>query len=375
MSNSLKNRIKYWGGNSNGRIKQTKLWSFHLALASDYNSRWIKTPLKRIVRCLINTDNIKMDYDKKIISVDFSSELEPGDVFQCLDDQTYWMILLPDLVETAYLKAQIIRCRYQLDINNKNYWIYFQGPTETDIRWFQKRSINLNEMNLSGRIYIKKDENTLDYFHRFTKINIAGLPWEVQTIDSISTPGVIELVIKEDYTNEYKNLPSVPIEDENDIIIGQDIVKQDSNNSYMINSNYYDESGQWILADNDSKAILTDTYQNARICSINILESAIGSFKIKYITNDTVYEKEITIADPVQYIQGPDEVYPYDIVTYTSLIEGEFTIPDERMAKIIESSRTQCTVEIISRKKSSFTLGLITDDNEQYIKTINIKSL
>jgi hypothetical protein len=30
-----------------------------------------------------------MDYDKKIISVDFSSELEPGDVFQCLDDQTY----------------------------------------------------------------------------------------------------------------------------------------------------------------------------------------------------------------------------------------------------------------------------------------------
>lgn len=374
MSNSLKNRIKYWGGNSNGRIKQTKLWSFHLALSSDYNSRWIKTPLKRIVRCLINTDNIKMDYDKKIISVDFSSELEPGDVFQCLDDQTYWMILLPDLVETAYLKAQIIRCRYQLNINNKNYWIYFQGPTETDIRWFQKRSINLNEMNLSGRIYIKKDENTLDYFHRFTKINIAGLPWEVQTVDSISTPGVIELVVKEDYVNEYKDLPSIPIEDENDIIIGQDIVKQDSNNSYMINSNYYDESGQWVLADNDLKAILVDTYQNAQICSINILESAIGSFKIKYITNDTVYEKEIIIADPIQYIQGPDEVYPYDIVTYTSLVEGEFTIPDERMAKIVKSSRTQCIVEIISRKKSSFTLGLITDD-EQYVKTINIKSL
>jgi hypothetical protein len=31
------------------------------------------------------------------------------------------MILLPDLVETAYLKAQIIRCRYQLEINGQKY--------------------------------------------------------------------------------------------------------------------------------------------------------------------------------------------------------------------------------------------------------------
>jgi hypothetical protein len=30
-----------------------------------------------------------MDYDKKIISVDYNSKLEPGDVFQCLDDKTY----------------------------------------------------------------------------------------------------------------------------------------------------------------------------------------------------------------------------------------------------------------------------------------------
>jgi hypothetical protein len=44
------------------------------------------------------------------------------------------MILLPDLVETAYLKAQIIRCRYELTVNGQRYRIYFQGPTETDIR-------------------------------------------------------------------------------------------------------------------------------------------------------------------------------------------------------------------------------------------------
>ena len=96
-------------------------------------------------------------------------------------------------------------------------------------------------MNLSGRIYIKKDENTLNYFHRFTKIKVENLPWEVQTVDSISTPGVIELVLREDYQNEYAELPSIQETDE--IIIGKNIVEQDSQVSYIINENYYDESG------------------------------------------------------------------------------------------------------------------------------------
>ncbi len=376
MSNSLRNRISYLGGNSTGRINKTKLWSFHLALKNDYNSRWIKLPNKESTRCLINNDNLKLDYDKKIISVDFDSKLESGDVFQTLDDKTYWMILLPDLAETAYLKAQIIRCRYELTVNGQNYWIYFQGPTETDIRWFQKRSINLNEMNLSGKIYIKKDANTEDFFHRFVKIKIDGLPWEVETIDKISTPGIIEVVLREDYVNQDKELPSISIDgQENEIIIGRNTVQQDSIASYIINENYFDKSGMWNLADNEEKVVISQTYQDSRICSINIADGAIKNFKLQYITEDEVYEKEIQIESPVQYIQGPVEVYPYDTVEYSSIIEGEFTVDDEKQAKIVSQSRTQCVVEIISSRKSSFTLGLTTDNNEEYFKQIKINSL
>ena len=82
------------------------------------------------------------------------------------------MIYLPYITETAYLRSEIIRCRYTLTIDDTTYWIYFQGPTETDLRWFIKRGININELNLSGTIYIKLNQQTRDFFERFTHIKV-----------------------------------------------------------------------------------------------------------------------------------------------------------------------------------------------------------
>ena len=82
------------------------------------------------------------------------------------------MVYLPILTETAYLRAEIIRCRYTLTIDDTTYWIYFQGPTETDIRWFIKRGINVNELNLSGTIFIKNNAQTRAFFDRFTHIKV-----------------------------------------------------------------------------------------------------------------------------------------------------------------------------------------------------------
>lgn len=128
---TLAARLQYNGGNQLERIKKNKLRSFKSALKNSYNTRMIKTLLGSAFPCLINSDDLKSDYDKKIISVEFDSRLEAGDTFECLDDGTHWMIYLPYLTETAYLRSQIIRCRYTLDIDGVNYWIYFQGPTET----------------------------------------------------------------------------------------------------------------------------------------------------------------------------------------------------------------------------------------------------
>ena len=152
---SLQNRLNYLGGDANSRIKKQKYDSFCAALLNDYNSRKIQLEDDSVWQALINLSNLKPDYDKKYISIDHASRIEPGDTFKLLDNHTHWMVYLPDLVETAYIRSEIIRCRYTLDIDDKQYWIYFQGPTETDIRWALNHGMTYNELNLSGTIFIK----------------------------------------------------------------------------------------------------------------------------------------------------------------------------------------------------------------------------
>lgn len=118
---TLAARLEHQGGDHLGRINQQKLRSLQAALKNDYNSRLIKTPLHAAWPALINTNNLKPDYDKKILSVEYAAELEAGDVFEVLDDHTHWMVYLPILTETAYLRSEIIRCRYTLAIDDEIY--------------------------------------------------------------------------------------------------------------------------------------------------------------------------------------------------------------------------------------------------------------
>ena len=48
----------------------------------------------RICRALINPNKLKADYDEKIISVPYEADFHPGDVFEWLGTDTYWIIYL-----------------------------------------------------------------------------------------------------------------------------------------------------------------------------------------------------------------------------------------------------------------------------------------
>ena len=148
------------------------------------------------------------------------------------------MVYLPILTETAYLRSEIIRCRYTLAIGDETYWIYFQGPTETDLRWFMKRGINVNELNLSGTIFIKNTPTTRDFFERFTHIKVDGHIWEVQVTDSISVPGILELEVQEYYDNPIAELPEIVRGQEESVIVGENVVEQDSTVGYYIPREY-----------------------------------------------------------------------------------------------------------------------------------------
>lgn len=372
---TLAARVQYAGGDQIGRMNKQKLKSLQWALKNDYNTRMIKTPNKAAVPCLINTGNLKSDYDKKYISVEFSSGLEAGDTFEILDDGTHWMIYLPILTETAYLRSEIIRCRYQLEIDGDLYWIYFQGPTETDLRWFLKNQININELNLSGTIYIKNDEKTKHFFKRFTHIKIDGHIWEVQVTDPITVPGILELEVQEYYDNSIAELPEIkeasgeyPL----NTIKGADVVKQDTIIGYSIDPLCYNKDISWKV-ENNPRVKLQETIENGRICKVKIYPGAVKTFDICYGDQ----KRTITIDWAKPIIQGPQEVYPYE--THTYWIKGEnakatFSI-DSDLAEIIETGNDYCKVEIVSGKKGEFVLYCTPEGQEQTELNIKIKSL
>lgn len=362
MTSSLAARLQYNGGSQLDRIKLNKLRSLRIALKNDYNSRPIEVPNHSVWHALINTSSggVKSDYDKKYVSVEWDSGLAPGDTFECLDDGTHWMVYLQQLTETAYLRSEIIRCRYTLDIDDVTYWVYFQGPTETDLRWFQKNAINANELNLSGTVYIKNDARTEKFFKRFTHIKIAGHIWEVQVTDRITVPGIIELEVQEYYDNSIAELPEVVAEGCHEIQ-GREKVQQQDEVGYMIRDAYAAKDGKWIIKDNPRVKIL-DTYSDSRMCKVKILDGAIGKFTVVYSTRGVSYSMEVAITSRYRTIAGPQEVYPYDIVEYKTFSTGKFHL-ETGIAEIVDQDGSTCTLEIKTSKKDDFVLYFTEDES------------
>ena len=144
------------------------------------------------------------DPEKDVIIPEGEQEtgVKEGDVITWKENNSHWIVYLRRLEETAYFRADIRRCRYQLTLGNgSKYWVYVRGPVEQSLTWTQGSGNYLNKLNNTLIIYVQNNAETLKYFHRFKKVMINNQPWEVQATDSISTPGIIEMTLKETYNN------------------------------------------------------------------------------------------------------------------------------------------------------------------------------
>ena len=374
---TLAARIQYLGGDQLSRINTQKRRSLHYALKNDYNSRLIKTPYEMAIHALINENHNEREYDKKNLSVDFDARLKPGDVIEVLEDGTRWLIYLPYRTETAYLRTQIIRCQYNMEIDGITYWFYFQGPLENDISWYLKKGININELNYKGKIFIKKDEHTLDYFHRFKKFKIEGHTWETQVVDRITVEGVLEVMVREYFDDVYENLPEIHVEPCcTDTIVGMTEVRQDMQVSYAVRKDFINPEYHWFVRGNDRVKVIHET-ENGDACTVQVYDGAIRTFDIVYGRSENhgmMMTVSINIDEPE--IKGPDFLYPFDTATYTTDQEGEFFIVDGSKAKILDQDGTKCIIEVLASKKGSFFIHFRPDGAEEDVaREIKIKSL
>lgn len=188
------------------------------------------------VRALINPDKVKQDYDDKIISIGYEHGFQPGDVFEWVNTDTYWLIYLQDKTELAYFRGEIRRCRYTIyfqdeDGNQHMTYAAVRGPVETKIDYIQKSGISIDRPNLSLNFLLPANQFNLNYFNRYAKFYLLEdnkkICWRVEAIDWISIPGILQVNAVEYYSNEFQD-------DIDNGIAGGLIVKEENPNTGRI---------------------------------------------------------------------------------------------------------------------------------------------
>ena len=322
---NLRTRLNYAGGiKQEDRFIKDKEKTLKKALLYSYQAETAVLADGREFRCLINPDKLKNDYDDKIISIPFKDiclnaekagktsnglqevGMKAGDVFQWKETETYWLVYLQRLEENAYFRAEIRKCRYDVEINDNKYKVYLCGPAESAIVWHTKKNmkgsgITWNDLNYDLTMFITKDEITEDFFHRFIKVKISGKQYEVQAVDNISVEGVIEVALKEDYTNDIKDLVE---EEKKDDINSTPQDPTDKTTPYIKGPTHvypYDEihftienasGGKWSL--NNNKAYILN--QTDKEVALMIKTGRSGEFDLIYsIDNGETIISHITI--------------------------------------------------------------------------------
>ena len=167
-----------------------------------------------IAPALINPNQVKQDYDDKIISIGTEYGYVPGTLFEWVGTNTKWLIYLQDLTELAYFKGDIRRCSYEIkweDNNGVQHSTYaaIRGPVETKIDSSIKEGNSLDTPNHTLSLLLPKNKDTLQYFKRYARFYLSGIAegdepicWRIEATDTLSMPGVLELTAAEYYINE-----------------------------------------------------------------------------------------------------------------------------------------------------------------------------
>lgn len=319
---TLKKRINYDGGPmQEQRMNLDKLRSLKKALWYSYQAQTAILTDNREFRCLINHDKLKEDYDDKIISIPYDDiclnaaalelptdveqhiGMKVGDTFTWKETDTRWIIIQEILEENAYFRGTIRKAEDEVIINGHPYYGYL-GKWSKEALWHTKGLNSWSEMGYEVVLYITKNEETEDFFHRFKKVMISNRLWEVQMVNDITSDTMLIIYLKETFTNEFEpvdnnntieNNSQEETENENNelniepIIIGQDIVSPFDSVVYTIENA---ENGHWELSNTKAKIINETEYS----IDISIISAKSGNFEIKYVRdNDILATKTVVI--------------------------------------------------------------------------------
>ena len=209
--NLMRARLNVYGGTSQqDRMIKDKRDSLNKAILYSYQGAKVQAINSDIVApALINPNQVKQDYDDKIISIGYEYNYTPGTIFDWVNTGTKWLIYLQDLTELAYFKGDTRKCSHEIfwedqDGTLRSTYVCLIGPQERSINSISKENISIDVPNYTLQIMMPKNEDTLEYFNRYSKFYLKGYSdvcWRVEAIDTISSPGILEVYANEYYSN------------------------------------------------------------------------------------------------------------------------------------------------------------------------------
>lgn len=332
MFETLDMRLNYHGGKMQwSRMVSDKIRSLRKALLYSYQSGTAILPDGRKFRALFNPNNTKADYDTKMLSIPYKdvclnkemdihekttdgiepTDIKNGDVIVWEENNTHWLVYIEDVEEIAYFRADIRRCDQTIEIDGTEYWVYLRGPVETALSTGQKQGLVWNNLNYSEVMYITRNKQTDDFFHRYSKIKIGNIEndweggnhlktWQVVSVNPYYGDGIIQVFLDEYYENSIEEARQEEIKEEEESkvvpevtdpqIAGAAAIEIYSSNSFTI-ENIENPQGEWSV-DSTKVAI---TQQTPTSVQVRVISGKSGNFNLKYTDGDKVIVKNILI--------------------------------------------------------------------------------
>ncbi len=297
--NAMKARIVAAGGTRKGRMEKGKVDGLKYALNNSYDRQDIifngrKTP------CLIMSDYTKMEEDNKKINIENKYAMKPGDIFTWetsdfdteLKSSSNWIVYLENRNDTAYFSAEIKQCSlYPVKVGDKEIFGYIKGPSETSITWTKGSPGFVNELNYTLNMFLPLTEETKGLFKRFSFFNYGenNDRWEVQAVDTISTPGIIQVAAKEYYNTDVVEPDYTETDPDFDVTIvpyidGDEFISIYSDNAYELKN--YTEVGLWKV--NSKLATIKQSTETSVVVETlgrsGTFDLTYNDFLVKHIT-------------------------------------------------------------------------------------------
>lgn len=214
---NMNKRLEFLGGDTEGRMIKGKCKtldkvlyaSYQAAEASEIPNGYKQNDIKELpqFKCLINPNLNKADYDEKIISTHYYNNLKNGSVIRWIGTDTVWLVYLQALTEDAYFRAEIRRARYTINFKDDNgeivsVYAAIRGPVETKITYLERGNFRTDIPNWSLNILMPANEVVLKNIDRYSRFVLKEKVWRVMAVDTISTPGIVEISVLENYINK-----------------------------------------------------------------------------------------------------------------------------------------------------------------------------